>query len=128
MIVKDYYQLLGVESEASGEEIKKAYRKLAMENHPDRNRNKLGCEELIKDLNEAYQVLGNHEKRRQYDFLRQKPFINHASHASYQGDLSDDLMEIIRLFSRVGANAKGFGGCRGMGFGIRGCRRRKRTF
>jgi molecular chaperone DnaJ len=125
LIVKDYYQLLGVESEASDEEIKKAYRKLAMENHPDRNWNKPGCEELIKDLNEAYQVLGNNEERRRYDLLRQQPYINHAS---YQRNLSDDLMEIIRVFSRVGAGAKGFGGCRGMGLGLRGCRRRKRTF
>ncbi len=60
---KDYYQSLGVEKNASKEEIKKAYRKLAHEYHPDKG----GNAEKFKEVNEAYSVLGNDEKRAQYD-------------------------------------------------------------
>jgi DnaJ-class molecular chaperone len=55
---------LGVEKEASGKEIKKAYRKLALQYHPDRNQGDPGCEERLKEVNEAYQILGDEEKRR----------------------------------------------------------------
>ena len=61
--MKDYYTILGVPQNASKEEIKKAYRKLAHQYHPDRG----GDEEKMKEINEAYQVLGNTEKRAQYD-------------------------------------------------------------
>lgn len=125
MAVKDYYRLLGVEREASGEEIKKAYRKLAMAYHPDRNQDKPGCEELLKDLNEAYQILGNQEKRRQYDLSCQQPF---KSYVYCQEDLNDALIEILRVFSRGGFSTKGFGGCKGRGFGRRGCGRWKGNF
>jgi DnaJ-class molecular chaperone len=120
LAVKDYYRLLGVERETSGEEIKKAYRKLAMEYHPDRNRDKPGCEELLKDINEAYQVLGDEEKRRQYDLRHQRPFIRHVY---YQEDLSDEMIDILRIFSRGSFGMKGLGGCKG-----RGCGRRKFNF
>ena len=122
MAVKDYYQLLGVEREASDEEIKKAYRRLVLTYHPDRNKDNPDCEEIIKDLNEAYHVLGNQEKRRQYDILCQQLFNNYMY---YQENLSDDLLAILRAFSRGGVGMKGFGGCRGMGLGKKGCRRCK---
>src|SRR3989338_9110370 len=61
---KDYYKILGVEKGASAEEIKKAFRKLAHQYHPDK---KGGDEAKFKELNEAFQVLGNAEKRKQYD-------------------------------------------------------------
>ena len=112
MAVKDYYRLLGVEKEASDEEIKKAYRRLAMEYHPDRNKCKSECEELLKDINEAYKVLGNREKRRQYD----------VSRLYYQNNLNDKMLEILRVSSR-----RKFGGCSRMGFVKRGCRRWKET-
>ncbi|MBN1833847.1 MAG: J domain-containing protein [Deltaproteobacteria bacterium] len=125
MAVKDYYRLLGVEREASSEEIKKAYRKLAMAYHPDRNRDKPGCEELLKDINEAYQVIGDEEKRRQYDLRYQQPFI---SHVYYREGLSDELIDILRIFSRGSFGMKGLGGCKRRGFGGRGCGRRKYNF
>jgi DnaJ-class molecular chaperone len=124
LAVKDYYRFLGVERVASSEEIKKAYRKLAMEYHPDRNQDKPGCEERLKDINEAYQVLGNEEQRRRYDLSCRQSFNNHMY---YQEDLSDDLMEILRVFSRGGFGMRGLGGCKGRGFGRRGCRRWKET-
>ena len=60
----NYYDILGVSKSASPEEIKRAYRKLAHQYHPDKGQ---GNEEKFKQVNEAYQVLGNQEKRKQYD-------------------------------------------------------------
>lgn len=62
-MAKDYYQILGVGKDASVDDIKKAYRKLAMQHHPDQG----GDAEKFKEINEAYQVLGDAQKRQQYD-------------------------------------------------------------
>ncbi|MDI7259388.1 MAG: DnaJ C-terminal domain-containing protein [Thermodesulfobacteriota bacterium] len=67
MAVRDYYETLGMGKNASDEEIKRAYRKLAMKYHPDRNPNKKEGEERFKEINEAYAVLSDKEKRKQYD-------------------------------------------------------------
>ncbi len=64
---KDYYQILGVSRNASSEEIKKAYRQLALKYHPDRNKENPEAEEKFKEASEAYSVLGNPEKRKIYD-------------------------------------------------------------
>jgi DnaJ-class molecular chaperone len=67
-MAKDYYSILGVPRKASDEEIKKAYRKMAMQYHPDRNPGKeKWANEKFKEINEAYGVLGDPKKRRQYD-------------------------------------------------------------
>lgn len=71
MEFKNYYSVLGVEKKASGEEIKKAFRKLAVKYHPDRNPNNKQAEEKFKEISEAYEVLGDEEKRQKYDqFMR----------------------------------------------------------
>lgn len=67
MANKDYYDILGTSKGASDDEIKKAYRKLAMKYHPDRNPDNKEAEEKFKDINEAYQVLSDPEKKSQYD-------------------------------------------------------------
>jgi curved DNA-binding protein len=69
MDYKDYYQSLGIARTASADEIRKAYRKLAMKYHPDRNPNDKPAEEKFKEINEAYQVLSDPEKRTRYDQL-----------------------------------------------------------
>ena len=69
MDYKDYYQILGVERSASADDIRKVYRKLAMQYHPDRNPGNKQAEEKFKEMNEAYQVLGDKEKRARYDQL-----------------------------------------------------------
>src|SRR5512142_3091731 len=68
---KDYYAVLGVPASATQDEIKKQYRKLAAKHHPDKNPNDPKAAERFKEISEAYQVLGDAEKRKQYDQMRQ---------------------------------------------------------
>ena len=69
MDYKDYYQVLGVARSSSADDIRKAYRKLAMQYHPDRNPGDKVAEDRFKEINEAYQVLSDKEKRARYDQL-----------------------------------------------------------
>lgn len=69
MEYKDYYKILGVSRDASADDIRKAYRKLAMQYHPDRNPGDKQAEERFKEINEAYQVLNDPQKRAHYDRL-----------------------------------------------------------
>jgi len=77
MDYKDYYQSLGVSRTAGPDEIRKEYRKLAMKYHPDRNPNDKQAEEKFKEINEAYQVLSDPQKRARYDQLG-------SAYSSYQ--------------------------------------------
>ena len=67
MSKKDYYDLLGVARDASEADIKKAYRRIAMKNHPDRNPDNQEAEDKFKEAAEAYSVLSDSNKRSQYD-------------------------------------------------------------
>ena len=67
MSKRDYYEVLGISKSASEEEVKKAYRKLAMQFHPDRNAGDKESEAKFKEVNEAYSVLSDGQKRKQYD-------------------------------------------------------------
>ena len=64
---RDYYEVLNIDKNASADDIKKAYRKLALKYHPDRNKGDKEAEEKFKEANEAYEVLSDDEKRRNYD-------------------------------------------------------------
>src|SRR5437870_3668730 len=66
---KDYYKILGISRNASEEDIRKAFRKLAREHHPDVAKIKKGAEDRFKEINEAYEVLGDPAKRKKYDEL-----------------------------------------------------------
>jgi curved DNA-binding protein CbpA len=121
LAVKDYYQLMGLSREATGGEVRKAYRTLVMKYHPDKNRNDPDCEGRMKEINEAYQILGDEDKRRQYDLLLRQSYNRRVY---YQEDLTDDMIEILRAFAGVGFGMKGLRGCKGRGLGRRGCRRK----
>ena len=82
MAAKDYYNLLGVSRTASQDESKKAYRKLAMKYHPDRNPGDKAAEAQFKSINEAYEVLGDPQKKNVYD---SGGFTEGFDSASYQG-------------------------------------------
>jgi len=78
---KDYYKILGVEKGASGDDIKKAFRKLAGQHHPDKG----GDEAKFKELNEAYQVLSNNQKRAEYDTYGQNFGGGQSGHGGFSG-------------------------------------------
>lgn len=75
-MARDYYEILGVSKSASADELKKAYRKLAMKYHPDRNQNDKTAEDKFKELNDAYDVLKDDQKRAAYDQFGHSAFQN----------------------------------------------------
>ncbi|MCU0353607.1 MAG: J domain-containing protein [Cytophagales bacterium] len=98
MDYKDYYKTLGVSKTATADEIKKAYRKLAVKYHPDKNKDDKQAEEKFKEVSEAYEVLGDPEKRKKYD-----AFGENWQHAQASGT--------------AGQGTGGFGGFGGFDFG-----------
>ena len=80
MATLNYYAVLDVSLQASQEEIKKAYRKLALQYHPDRNQGNRQAEERIREVNVAYEILGNPDARKTYDRLR----LGHANPAQFR--------------------------------------------
>jgi DnaJ-class molecular chaperone len=102
---KEYYEILGLTPAASPEEIRKAYRKLALHYHPDRNRGNAGAEESFKALSEAYGVLGDPEKRRLYDLSRQAGVGASAGGQGDPGTAYSSQEEILRdlLYNRDAA-------------------------
>ena len=118
----DFYRTLGLSPDSSAGEIKKAYRNLAMQYHPDRNRSNPESEERLKEINEAYEILGDAEKRRRYDLLHQQRLNGHLFHGR---DMDDDFFTVLRKFSQRDFTMKRRGGCMRRGFGKRGCGRWK---
>jgi len=118
---RDYYEILGVPRNATKEEIKKAYRKKALEYHPDRNPGNKEAEEKFKEAAEAYDVLSDDQKRARYDQF------GHAGGSGSAGGFTDGGMTIEDIFSHFGDIFEdiGFGSFGGFGFGSnRGSRSR----
>lgn len=91
---KDYYKILGVTKGASADAIKKAYRKLAMQYHPDRNQGKEEwANEKFKEINEAYAVLGDPKKRKQYDQFGTVGDAGDIFGSAYTKTTFEDLMK-----------------------------------
>ncbi len=106
---KDYYKILGVNKSASAEEIKKAYRKLAMKYHPDRNKGNKEAEAKFKEMSEAYAVLSDEEKRKQYDMFGAEGFQQRFTQEDiFRGfDFSDIFQEFG--FGHFGGRKRGGG-------------------
>ena len=104
---KDYYEVLGVSKTASDEEIKRAFRKLAKQYHPDNKQT--GDEAKFKEVGEAYAILSDPQKRRQYDQFGHQAFTNNGN-ASYSGFSADDI-DLGDIFSEIfGGGFSGFSG------------------
>lgn len=108
----DYYEVLGVSREVSEQELKTAYRKLAMQYHPDRNPNNPHAEEKFKACSEAYQVLSDPEKRAAYDryghaaFGGGAPGGNPFAGAGFQGDLGDIFGDLFGEMFNMGGGGR----------------------
>jgi molecular chaperone DnaJ len=120
MAKRDYYEVLGVERGASDEAIKKAYRKLAFDHHPDRNPGDKEAEVRFKEATEAYEVLRDADKRAQYDRFGHTPFGGGGAGGFSGFDLADALRAFMRDF---GGEMGGFGDLFGGGSANRGPRR-----
>jgi curved DNA-binding protein len=105
---KDYYGMLGVSKTASADEIKKAYRKQAMKYHPDRNKGNKDAEARFKDISEAYAVLSDQEKKKQYDTFGSEGFQNKFTQDEIFRDF--DFGNIFREFGFKGGSGGGAGG------------------
>jgi molecular chaperone DnaJ len=106
---RDYYEVLGVNKNASKSEIKKAYRRLAMQYHPDRNKSP-DAEEKFKEISEAYGVLIDDEKRRQYDMFghagidgryTREDIFRGINFEDIFGDLGFDFMNLGSIFQNI---------------------------
>lgn len=98
----NYYQLLGVEKTATAEEVKKAYKKLAFDHHPDRNQGNKEAEAKFKQVNEAYQVLSNPDRRKAYDMTGRSPFdMGGADQEVDMSGVEEDLFEYLRSMGHM---------------------------
>ena len=113
MAKRDYYEVLGVDKKASEDEIKKAYRKIAIKYHPDRNPGSKEAEEKFKEAAEAYDVLHDPQKRQQYDQFGFDAGKMGGFGGGFGGDFSMD--DIFSMFGDVFGGRGGFGGFGGFG-------------
>lgn len=112
MDYKDYYKVLGVDRNASQDAIKKAYRKLAVKHHPDKNQGNKASEDLFKQLSEAYEVLSDPEKRKKYDQLgaNWKQYENTGSGRQGGFSESSDFSDFFEAFFGGSSRSQGFRG------------------
>ncbi|WKC76352.1 DnaJ domain-containing protein [Borreliella valaisiana] len=103
-MTKDYYNILGIQKNASNEEIKKAYKKLAIKYHPDKNKGNKIAEEKFKEINEAYEILSSPDKKRNYDASGSTNFNGNNDHFEREFNSSrfsnfEDLDFFSKIFS-----------------------------
>lgn len=118
MAKRDYYEVLGVEKNASANDIKKAYRKLAIQYHPDKNPDDKNAEEKFKEAAEAYSVLSDPDKRARYDQFGHEG-LGGAAGGGFNG-AGMDMNDIFSMFGDIFGGRGGFGGFGGFGGGSAG--------
>ncbi|MBE7173562.1 MAG: molecular chaperone DnaJ [Williamsia sp.] len=123
MSKRDYYEVLGVAKGASADDIKKAYRKVAMQFHPDRNPGDKAAEEKFKEAAEAYEVLSDADKRAQYDRFGHAGVSGSNGRGGF-GGAGMNMDDIFSQFSDIFGGDEGFGSFFGGGGGRRGGGRR----
>lgn len=106
---RDYYEVLGVSRSASVDEVKKAYRKLALQFHPDRNPNNKEAEEKFKEATEAYEVLSDQQKRQRYDQFGHQGMRGGADYHTYS-NFNDIFSQFGDIFGGSGIFEEMFGG------------------
>ena len=122
MVKRDFYEILGVSSSASAEEIKKAYRKVALKYHPDKNPGDKAAEEKFKEAAEAYEVLSDPKKKQRYDQFGHAGVGGAASGGGYGGSMSMD--DIFSQFGEIfGSEDGAFDSFFGRGRQSRGMRK-----
>ena len=120
----NYYDILGVEENATQDQIKKAYRKKAIQYHPDKNPDNKEAEEKFKEAAEAYEVLSNPEKKQRYDQFGHAGMSGAAGGGGFSGGGFSDIEDIFSAFGDIfGGHFGGFGGFSGGGGRSRGGRR-----
>jgi len=119
MAKRDYYEVLGVDKNASENEIKKAYRKLAIKYHPDKNPDDKDAEEKFKEAAEAYDVLHDPNKRKQYDQFGFDGPAGMGGFGGFGGGASMDMDDIFSMFGDIFGGHGGFSGFSGFGGGSR---------
>jgi DnaJ-class molecular chaperone len=119
---KDYYHVLGLMPDTSQDEVKRAYRRLAMQHHPDRNRDDPHSEDKLKEINEAYRILGDPVKRWAYDQIR----IPHAQAHPFMSSrfVHIDLETLLQRFTGWDREILRHRFCKKRGFGRGRCWRR----
>ena len=105
----NFYKILGVDEKASKEEIKKAYRALQMKYHPDKNPGNNDAMVMTQKLNEAYETLGDEQKREEYDMTRNNPFFRQSG----PNNMNVPMDDIFNMFFG-GGNPFGMPGMPGM--------------
>jgi len=102
---ESFYNILGVPETASKDEIKKAYRSLSLKLHPDRNPNNSEAVSKFQKINEAYETLGDEQKREEYDMMNKNPFLRMASHGG--GGMDSPFQDMDDIFSALFGNVLG---------------------
>jgi len=105
MAKKDYYEILGVSKSASKEELKKAYRKLAMQYHPDRNPGNKEAEEMFKEAAEAYEILNDENKRARYDRFGHEGVKGNGFGSQGFSDINDIFSHFSDIFGGAGGSS-----------------------
>ena len=123
---ESFYNILGVPETASKDEIKKAYRSLSLKLHPDRNKNNPEAVSKFQKINEAYETLGDDQKKEEYDMMNKNPFLRMAQQGGGQ-NMDSPFQDMDDIFSALFGNVLGsmpgvkqgmhFGGPPGMHFG-----------